>query len=70
MTALVSKHSSYLFAKPSFWSGFARGVDLLGSFDRYNTSESDAQSDAEAIANDWQAVGDDLWAAYEQVRPK
>jgi hypothetical protein len=70
MTALVSRRSSYLFAKPSFWSGFGRGLDLFGRFDRYNTVNSDAESDSEAVANDWQAVGDDLWAAYEQVKPK
>jgi hypothetical protein len=57
MTALVSRRSS-------------RGLDLFGRFDRYNTVNSDAESDSEAVANDWQAVGDDLWAAYEQVKPK
>ncbi len=70
MTALVSKRSSYLYAQPSFWSGFARGLDLFGKFDRYNTAESEAESDAEAVENDWNAVGEDLWSAYEQVKPK
>jgi hypothetical protein len=70
MTTLVSKRTSYLYARPSFWSGFARGLDLFGKFDRYNTSESAAEADSEAIANDWLAVGDDLWSAYEQVKPK
>jgi hypothetical protein len=70
MTSIVSKRTSYLFAMPSFASGFARGLDLFGNFDEYNTSENAAEADELAIANDWRAVGDDLREAYREAAAK
>ncbi len=57
-----------LFAQPSFGSGFGRAIDLFGTFDEYNTSDSNAEADRCAIESDWFAVGNDLRAAMDQVR--
>ena len=58
---------SYLFAEPSWGSGIARGLDLFGNFDAYNTSQSEATADAVAIQSDWLAVGEDLAEAMDAV---
>lgn len=58
--------SDFLFAQPSFGSGMARNLDLWGSFDDYNRSETGAEADAKAIASDWLVVGQDLSDVLEQ----
>lgn len=60
--------SDYLYAQPSFLSGFGRAIDLGGVFDDYNASETDAEADALAMRLDWQAVGRDLDAAMQSAR--
>jgi hypothetical protein len=58
--------SSFLFAQPSFLSGVARTLDLWGQFDDYNSSETGADADFNALAADWLVVGQDLADAIEQ----
>jgi hypothetical protein len=58
--------TDFLFAQPSFGSGVARTLDLWGTFDEYNQSESPADADSTAIAADWCVVGQDLYSALEQ----
>ena len=70
--APVSDRSTYLFAIPRPWEGFGRLVDLGGNFDQYNTMPTDELADANAIWQDWAAVGEDLWAAvnaWSRSRP-
>ena len=64
-------YTELTFAKPSFWEGFARVLDLGGTFDRddkpLSTSEENdavllaAYEDYLAQASDWYAVGADLY---------
>ncbi len=54
-----------LFARPSFLSGFARVLDLGGTFDGYNQSESEEDSDLRALQGDWAAVGADMQKAID-----
>ena len=49
-----------LFAKPSFVEGFSRVLDLGGTLQEYNSSETEQKADMEEIKNDWRAIGDDL----------
>ena len=49
-----------LFAKPSFVEGISRVLDLGGTLQEYNSSETEQKADMEEIKNDWRAVGDDL----------
>ena len=63
-------YTELTFAKPSFWEGFARVLDLGGTFDRDDmplsiSEENDAAllaayEDYLAQASDWYAVGADL----------
>jgi len=55
--------SDYLFAHQSLLSGFARTLDLGGTFDVYNESPSPAIADARALFSDWLAVGRDIFGA-------
>jgi len=58
-----------LFAKPSFIEGMSRLLDLGGTLQEYNSSESEQKADIKEIKNDWRAVGDDLRfsvSSYEQ----
>ncbi|MEK7565051.1 MAG: hypothetical protein AAB394_03815 [Patescibacteria group bacterium] len=49
-----------LFAEPSFIEGMSRVLDLGGTLQEYNDSNTEQKADTEALKNDWRAVGDDL----------
>jgi len=57
-----------LYTKPSFLEGVARLVDIAGTLDEYNYSDSDDEADSRAIESDWEAVGHDLHSAMEKLR--
>jgi len=52
--------STFLFATPTFTSGFARALDLYGVYDRYNSSRTEREADYKAIWSDWSVVGQDI----------
>lgn len=52
--------TTFLFPRASFLSGLARVLDIGGTYNAYNSSESPEQADRIALENDWQAVGDEL----------
>ncbi|MBV8774177.1 MAG: hypothetical protein JO166_17865 [Deltaproteobacteria bacterium] len=61
--------TEFLFARPSFWSGVARLIDLWGWFDSYNLGQSAEESDVRALYSDWRIIGQDLrdsWIAFHQ----
>ena len=60
-------HASFFFPMPSFLSGVARTFDFMGTFNEYQSLDSD-EFDAAVIARDWIAVGEDIEAAMESVR--
>lgn len=64
----ISPWSDFLFARPSWLSGFARLVDLFGVFDSYNQSRSGEEADARASYADWYIVGHDLHVACRKFR--
>jgi hypothetical protein len=57
----------FLFARPSFWSGMARVVDLGGTLNEYNYSISPRRADYYAIRSDWNVVGDDISEAVNKL---
>jgi len=63
----MSERTAYLFARPSFIEGVARIFDFSGSLNVYNESETPAEADKRALANDWRAVGDDIRAAMKAL---
>jgi hypothetical protein len=61
--------TDFLFARPSFWSGFGRLLDLWGKYDDYNTSRSVEEADMRALYSDWRITGQDVrdsWVVYHQ----
>lgn len=58
--------SDFLFVKPSLLRGMARTLDLWGSLNTHNWSETPQMADAKAMAVDWGMVGSDLSQAMEQ----
>jgi hypothetical protein len=64
----VSAYSTFLFARPSWWSGAARIFDWAGTLNSYNTFGSPDEADWYALAADWYAVGDDLRASIQEAR--
>lgn len=56
-------YSDLIRNRPSFLTGLASLWDFAGNLHRY---EFGPDADARALALDWQAVGDDLWAAMGQ----
>ncbi|MFO7321116.1 MAG: hypothetical protein DIU68_005270 [Chloroflexota bacterium] len=57
---------AHLFARPSFLSGVARLVDVLGTLNEYNSAPNGNLADFYATRADWKAVGDDMWEALRQ----
>jgi hypothetical protein len=58
--------TDFLFAQPSFASGFASAFDLWGELAAYNVSASTTEADENAIAADWLVVGQDIYDALQQ----
>lgn len=52
-----------LFAMPSTLSGFARTLDVGGTFNEFNRSSTPHAAATAAIAADWRSVGNDLTIA-------
>ena len=58
-----------LFATPSYLDGFARALDIGGTFTVYNTSPDPGYADFLALRSDWRAIGDDFYTVlgeYEE----
>ncbi len=62
--------SIHLFSRPSFLRGFARLIDLGGTLNKYNYSESPEAADYYAVWSDWLAVGDDLKQGFNEYSRK
>lgn len=62
----MNQGSTFLFAVPSASEGFARLFDFANALTEYNTSRSEAEADARAIAMDWRVTGDDLREAMSE----
>jgi hypothetical protein len=60
----MGSYSDILYARPSFAEGMARIMDFGNTLSEYNRTPD---PDAVAIAADWNAVAEDLYAAIEQV---
>ena len=58
-------YSEILRQRPSFLTGLASIFDFAGNINRIKIP-SGPEADARALALDWQAVGDDMWAAMGQ----
>ena len=53
----------FLFADPSFLSGWAAILDFAGTQNVYNESLNGQDADYRALASDWAIIGKDLIAA-------
>lgn len=52
--------TTFLSAEPNFWAGFARVLDIGGTWDFYNDSPTPAEADYKALFADWYIVGRDI----------
>ncbi len=63
----ATKYSTYLFAFPTLAESLSRLFDLAGATSELNLlgelGEAAEVNDLLAIAADWAAIGEDLWAA-------
>jgi hypothetical protein len=55
----------FLFAEPSFWSGFATVLDAGGTLAIYNESRTPQEADARALASDWAVIGKEIRRAVK-----
>jgi hypothetical protein len=51
--------------KSAFMNGFARGIDLGSTMSRRVSKKLQSKSDNEMLAEDWNAIGNDLKSAME-----
>jgi hypothetical protein len=56
--------TDFLFARPSVLEGIGRNIDLFGLMNNYNYSPNGVEADIKAMMNDWYAVYEDLYRAY------
>lgn len=63
----MDTYTNFLFARPSFFEGMPRVLDIGGTLNEYNTSLSAEQTDSLAISADWRAIGSDLFEAFEEI---
>ena len=63
----VVPKSNFVYARPSFLRGVARLFDFGGTLNTYYylTDEDPNETDARAIASDWEAVGKDIASAMD-----
>lgn len=63
--------TDFLFATPSFLTGAGRSIDIAAWLEHasYNLSDTLAEADAWATANDWAVVGQDLQRAIHLNEP-
>lgn len=52
-----------LFARPSFFEGMGRVLDMGSTLQEYNRNVTPEEADRRAIEADWRMVGRDLRAA-------
>lgn len=67
MTKIVSL---FLVARPSFFEGLARVLDLGGTLNEYNTSINAEQADELALAVDIEALRQDVASVRQELRDK
>jgi hypothetical protein len=62
---MTTKQNNYLTGLTSWLDGLVSVFDVWGVSSNHQT-RSAIQTDADAIASDWKAVGQDLWYAMQQ----
>ncbi len=62
----LSPYTSFLFARPTFWEGMGRALDLGGTMTDYNRSPSGEEADDLALRADFIAVAEDLQSGVHQ----
>jgi len=65
MDTLLFKRTARLFARPSFFEGIARVIDIGSTLNEYNTNKTTEEADTESLNSDWQAVGEQLTFAMD-----
>ena len=60
------KRTGRLFARPSFFEGYGRAIDMGATLNEYNQNKTPEEADVAAIRSDWQAVGDDIQVAMNK----
>jgi len=61
----MGEYSGLLYARPSFFEGIARIIDLGGTLNEYNRSPTPEQADHDALDADWRAIGQDMQQAFQ-----
>ncbi len=63
----ISTWSTFLFARASVVEGVARSLDIGGTLQAYNGSQSGQEADELALKADFHAIGDDLRRAISDL---
>ena len=66
----MTAYATTLFANPNFLRGVARVLDIGGTLNVCNDSQSTEDADRKAISSDWNAIGfylSEALGGYEDV---
>lgn len=66
----MNNESTFLFARPSFFEGVARVMDIGATMQTYNNSRTEKEADLKALKKDWEVVGKDISNAIKQYEQK
>jgi hypothetical protein len=62
-----TEKTGFLFANPSFIHGVASVIDIGATLVEYNSSNTQQEADARAIASDWAITGKDILSAAKEI---
>ncbi len=63
----MNDYDTFLFARPSFFEGMARVLDLGDTLTEFNRSITPAQANNIALRSDWQVVGNTIRKVAEEA---
>lgn len=63
----MNDYSDFLFARPSFFEGFSRVLDLGSTINVYNQARDGDEADTIALTMDTYAIGDDFVAVLNEA---
>ncbi len=59
--------TDFLYSTPSFLGGIGTVLNVAGNYYDFNSSDSEGEADAKAIANDFKMIGQDISDSLKEI---
>jgi len=64
----MKSYTDFLYARPNLAEGIGSVVDLFGTMQRYNESNTPEEADIKALWSDFKSVGIDIQNAVQTIQ--